>query len=93
MLGAHWLLNYVWTIAVWRCSVLNDQFLISELLVNDKNFVTLIFSCCIFQYYEAEHVHISVQIFEEEHNVWFLDKGGALLAVPSVPTRHLWYVH
>ncbi|KAL2102436.1 hypothetical protein ACEWY4_001604 [Coilia grayii] len=32
------------------------------------------------------------QIFEEEHNVWFLDKGGALLAVkqPTVPTRHLW---
>lgn len=33
------------------------------------------------------------QIFEEEHNVWFLDKGGALVAVkqPSVPTRHLWW--
>ncbi|KAM6941368.1 VPS10 domain-containing receptor SorCS3 [Lycodopsis pacificus] len=32
------------------------------------------------------------QIFEEEHNVWFLDKGGAIIAVkqPSVPTRHLW---
>ncbi|XP_020781979.1 VPS10 domain-containing receptor SorCS3 [Boleophthalmus pectinirostris] len=32
------------------------------------------------------------QIFEEEHNVWFLDKGGALVAVkqPSVPTRNLW---
>nr|XP_061792495.1 VPS10 domain-containing receptor SorCS3-like [Nerophis lumbriciformis] len=32
------------------------------------------------------------QIFEEEHNVWFLDKGGALVAVkqPSVPNRHLW---
>ncbi|XP_056136544.1 VPS10 domain-containing receptor SorCS3 [Lampris incognitus] len=32
------------------------------------------------------------QIFEEEHNVWFLDKGGALIAVkqPSAPTRHLW---
>uniref|UniRef100_A0AAY4F0F2 PKD domain-containing protein n=1 Tax=Denticeps clupeoides TaxID=299321 RepID=A0AAY4F0F2_9TELE len=31
------------------------------------------------------------QIFEEEHNIWFLDKGGALLAVkqPSVPTRNL----
>lgn len=38
---------------------------------------------------------VRVQIFEEEHNVWFLDKGGALVAVkqPSVPTRHLWYVH
>lgn len=36
-----------------------------------------------------------LQIFEEEHNVWFLDKGGALVAVkqPSVPTRNLWYVH
>jgi len=33
-----------------------------------------------------------MQIFEEEHNVWFLDKGGALIAVkqPTVPTRHLW---
>ncbi|XP_051559211.1 VPS10 domain-containing receptor SorCS3 [Myxocyprinus asiaticus] len=32
------------------------------------------------------------QIFEEEHNVWFLDKGGALVAVkqPTIPTRHLW---
>uniref|UniRef100_A0A8C6TN56 Sortilin related VPS10 domain containing receptor 3 n=1 Tax=Neogobius melanostomus TaxID=47308 RepID=A0A8C6TN56_9GOBI len=32
------------------------------------------------------------QIFEEEHNVWFLDKGGALVAVkqPTVPTRNLW---
>ncbi|KAJ8360219.1 hypothetical protein SKAU_G00167440 [Synaphobranchus kaupii] len=32
------------------------------------------------------------QIFEEEHNVWFLDKGGALLAViqATVPVRHLW---
>ncbi|KAG7267824.1 hypothetical protein CRUP_017368, partial [Coryphaenoides rupestris] len=32
------------------------------------------------------------QIFDEEHNVWFLDKGGALVAVkqPSVPTKHLW---
>lgn len=27
--------------------------------------------------------------------MWFLDKGGALVAVkqPSVPTKHLWYVH
>lgn len=40
-------------------------------------------------------IPMSVQIFEEEHNIWFLDKGGALVAVkqPSVPTRHLWYVH
>ncbi|KAK3530442.1 hypothetical protein QTP86_024357, partial [Hemibagrus guttatus] len=32
------------------------------------------------------------QIFDEEHNVWFLDKAGALLAVkqPTVPTRHFW---
>ncbi|XP_048843157.1 VPS10 domain-containing receptor SorCS3 [Brienomyrus brachyistius] len=32
------------------------------------------------------------QIFQEEHNVWFLDKGGALLAVKqaTVPIRHLW---
>ncbi|XP_042598026.1 VPS10 domain-containing receptor SorCS3-like isoform X3 [Cyprinus carpio] len=32
------------------------------------------------------------QIFEEEHSVWFLDHGGALLAVTqsAVPTRHLW---
>uniref|UniRef100_A0A671M3I5 VPS10 domain-containing receptor SorCS3-like n=1 Tax=Sinocyclocheilus anshuiensis TaxID=1608454 RepID=A0A671M3I5_9TELE len=32
------------------------------------------------------------QIFEEEHSVWFLDHGGALLAVTQsvVPTRHLW---
>ncbi|XP_030643264.1 VPS10 domain-containing receptor SorCS3 [Chanos chanos] len=32
------------------------------------------------------------QIFEEEHNVWFLDHGGALLAVmqASVPIQHLW---
>ncbi|KAF6714347.1 VPS10 domain-containing receptor SorCS3, partial [Oryzias melastigma] len=32
------------------------------------------------------------QIFEEEHNIWFLDRGGALVAVkqPSVPTRNLW---
>ncbi|XP_047659454.1 VPS10 domain-containing receptor SorCS3 [Tachysurus fulvidraco] len=32
------------------------------------------------------------QIFDEEHNVWFLDKAGALVAVkqPTVPTRHFW---
>ncbi|XP_037535849.1 VPS10 domain-containing receptor SorCS3 [Nematolebias whitei] len=32
------------------------------------------------------------QIFDEEHNVWFLDNGGALLAVLHAPTpiRHLW---
>uniref|UniRef100_A0A8C1V9E3 Sortilin related VPS10 domain containing receptor 3b n=1 Tax=Cyprinus carpio TaxID=7962 RepID=A0A8C1V9E3_CYPCA len=32
------------------------------------------------------------KIFEEEHGVWFLDHGGALLAVTqsAVPTRHLW---
>ncbi|XP_072546276.1 VPS10 domain-containing receptor SorCS3 isoform X2 [Salminus brasiliensis] len=32
------------------------------------------------------------QIFEEEHSVWFLDHGGALMAVTqsSVPTQHLW---
>ncbi|XP_062319686.1 VPS10 domain-containing receptor SorCS3 [Osmerus eperlanus] len=32
------------------------------------------------------------QIFEEEHNVWFLDNGGALLAVlhATAPIRHLW---
>ncbi|KAI5090031.1 VPS10 domain-containing receptor SorCS3 [Silurus meridionalis] len=32
------------------------------------------------------------QVFDEEHNVWFLDKAGALLAVkqPTVPTRHFW---
>ncbi|XP_035388361.1 VPS10 domain-containing receptor SorCS3 isoform X2 [Electrophorus electricus] len=32
------------------------------------------------------------QIFEEEHSVWFLDNGGALMAITqaSVPTQHLW---
>uniref|UniRef100_A0A667YBF1 Sortilin related VPS10 domain containing receptor 3b n=1 Tax=Myripristis murdjan TaxID=586833 RepID=A0A667YBF1_9TELE len=32
------------------------------------------------------------QIFEEEHNIWFLDNGGALLAVlhATTPIRHLW---
>ncbi|KAG2462724.1 SORC1 protein, partial [Polypterus senegalus] len=32
------------------------------------------------------------QIFEEEYSVWFLDKGGALVAVKqaSVPIRHIW---
>nr|XP_057914257.1 VPS10 domain-containing receptor SorCS3 [Doryrhamphus excisus] len=32
------------------------------------------------------------QIFDEEHNIWFLDNGGALLAVLQAPTpiRHLW---
>ncbi|XP_030235756.1 VPS10 domain-containing receptor SorCS3 isoform X2 [Gadus morhua] len=32
------------------------------------------------------------QIFEEEHSVWFLDNGGALLAVlhSNTPLRHLW---
>ncbi|XP_057704524.1 VPS10 domain-containing receptor SorCS3 isoform X1 [Corythoichthys intestinalis] len=32
------------------------------------------------------------QIFDEEHNIWFLDNGGALLAVLHAPTpiRHLW---
>lgn len=33
-----------------------------------------------------------LQIFEEEYNVWFLDWGGALVALKqtSVPIRHLW---
>lgn len=46
-----------------------------------------------FVYNELKNLHFSImQIFEEEHNVWFLDKGGALVAVkqPTVPTRHLW---
>ncbi|XP_026524420.1 VPS10 domain-containing receptor SorCS3 [Notechis scutatus] len=32
------------------------------------------------------------QIFEEEYNVWFLDWGGALVAMKqtSMPIRHLW---
>ncbi|XP_056147393.1 LOW QUALITY PROTEIN: VPS10 domain-containing receptor SorCS3 [Lampris incognitus] len=32
------------------------------------------------------------QIFEEEHHIWFLDDGGALLAVlhATAPIRHLW---
>ncbi|XP_053292323.1 VPS10 domain-containing receptor SorCS3 [Pleuronectes platessa] len=32
------------------------------------------------------------QIFDEEHNIWFLDNGGALLAVLHAPTpiQHLW---
>uniref|UniRef100_A0A3P8SJK5 Sortilin related VPS10 domain containing receptor 3b n=1 Tax=Amphiprion percula TaxID=161767 RepID=A0A3P8SJK5_AMPPE len=32
------------------------------------------------------------QIFDEEHNIWFLDNGGALLAVlhAATPIRHLW---
>uniref|UniRef100_A0A8P4KNQ7 Sortilin related VPS10 domain containing receptor 3b n=1 Tax=Dicentrarchus labrax TaxID=13489 RepID=A0A8P4KNQ7_DICLA len=32
------------------------------------------------------------QIFDEEHNVWFLDNGGAMLAVlhAATPIRHLW---
>ncbi|KAM6956470.1 VPS10 domain-containing receptor SorCS3 [Aplochiton taeniatus] len=32
------------------------------------------------------------QIFEEEYNVWFLDNGGALMAVlqATTPLRHLW---
>ncbi len=35
-----------------------------------------------------------MQIFDEEHNVWFLDNGGALLAVlhAATPIRHLWWV-
>lgn len=33
-----------------------------------------------------------IQIFDNEHNVWFLDNGGALLAVlyAATPIRHLW---
>lgn len=33
-----------------------------------------------------------MQIFDEEHNVWFLDNGGAMLAVlhATTPLRHLW---
>ncbi|KAM7408583.1 hypothetical protein PAMA_002346 [Pampus argenteus] len=33
-----------------------------------------------------------MQIFDEEHNIWFLDNGGALLAVlhAATPIRHLW---
>lgn len=33
-----------------------------------------------------------MQIFDEEHNVWFLDNGGAMLAVlhAVTPIRHLW---
>lgn len=33
-----------------------------------------------------------MQIFDEEHNVWFLDNGGAMLAVlhATTPIRHLW---
>lgn len=33
-----------------------------------------------------------MQIFDEEHNVWFLDNGGAMLAVlhAATPIRHLW---
>uniref|UniRef100_A0A4W6D0K7 Sortilin related VPS10 domain containing receptor 3b n=1 Tax=Lates calcarifer TaxID=8187 RepID=A0A4W6D0K7_LATCA len=32
------------------------------------------------------------QIFDEEYNIWFLDNGGALLAVlhAATPIRHLW---
>ncbi|XP_041866105.1 VPS10 domain-containing receptor SorCS3 [Melanotaenia boesemani] len=32
------------------------------------------------------------QIFDEEYNIWFLDNGGALLAVQhaATPIRHLW---
>lgn len=35
-----------------------------------------------------------MQIFDEEHNVWFLDNGGAMLAVlhATTPIRHLWWV-
>lgn len=33
-----------------------------------------------------------LQIFDEEYNVWFLDWGGALVAMKhtSVPIRHMW---
>ncbi|KAJ8264309.1 hypothetical protein GJAV_G00147650 [Gymnothorax javanicus] len=33
-----------------------------------------------------------ILIFEEEHSIWFLDKGGALLAVKqaNVPVRNIW---
>ncbi|XP_006630890.2 VPS10 domain-containing receptor SorCS3 [Lepisosteus oculatus] len=32
------------------------------------------------------------QIFEEEYSIWFLDKGGALVAIKqaTAPIRHLW---
>lgn len=32
------------------------------------------------------------QIFDEEYNVWFLDWGGALVAMKHtpLPVRHLW---
>ncbi|KFP90017.1 VPS10 domain-containing receptor SorCS3, partial [Apaloderma vittatum] len=35
---------------------------------------------------------LHLQIFEEEYNVWFLDWGGALVAMKhtSVPIRHMW---
>lgn len=51
--------------------------------------------CLLHTHHKGDFLDVSLQIFEEEHNVWFLDKGGALVAVkqPSVPTRHLWYVH
>lgn len=35
-----------------------------------------------------------MQIFDDVHHVWFLDNGGAMLAVlhAATPIRHLWYV-
>lgn len=38
------------------------------------------------------HAVSALQIFEEEYNVWFLDWGGALVALKhtSMPIRHLW---
>lgn len=42
----------------------------------------------------SPHDFFSVQIFDEEYNVWFLDNGGALLAVlhAATPIRHVWWV-
>uniref|UniRef100_A0AAV2JPK1 PKD domain-containing protein n=1 Tax=Knipowitschia caucasica TaxID=637954 RepID=A0AAV2JPK1_KNICA len=43
-------------------------------------------------YITADAANSWRQIFDEEHNIWFLDNGGALLAVlhAAQPIRHLW---
>lgn len=63
----------------WR-QVRPHRSLFSALVYKKNDDASVFFKCA------------TLQIFDEEHNIWFLDNGGVLLAVlhAATPIRHLW---
>ncbi|KAE8280724.1 VPS10 domain-containing receptor SorCS3 Precursor [Larimichthys crocea] len=91
--------HFVHCIFIWRCTEnpytsgpITSKKSVPGIIVATGNIGTELSSANLGMFITSDAGNSWRQIFDEEHNVWFLDNGGAMLAVlhAEAPIRNLW---